>query len=46
MNELKVDDGGITPMEKFSCTITYITLKITTYGTVQFIYWMQDCKAT
>ena len=27
LNDLKVDDGGITPMEKFSGTTTDITLK-------------------
>ena len=27
LNELKVDDYGITPMEKFSVTTKYITLK-------------------
>ena len=44
MNVLKVDDYGITTMEKFPVTTTYITLKITKHGAAQFMYWIQHFK--
>ena len=34
LNELNVNDDGITPMEKFAGTTKYITLKITTHGAI------------
>ena len=37
LNILKVYDDGIIPMEKFSVTTKYITLKITTHGSVHFM---------
>ena len=43
-NENKVDDDGITPMEKFSVTTTDITIKTTTHGSIQFISRMIYCK--
>ena len=45
-NEIKVDDGGITPMENFPDTTTYITSKNITHGNVQFMSWMQYLKET
>ena len=44
LNVLKVDDYGINPMDKFVGTTTDITIKITTHGAVQFMYYMEDCK--
>ena len=46
MNEFKVDDDGITPVENFVGTTTYITKKIITHGDVQFISRIKGCKAT
>ena len=48
LNELKVDDDGFTPMEKFAGNKSEINLlsKITIHGAVQFVSWMQDYKAT
>ena len=46
MNELNVDYDGINTMEKFASTTTDITLKIITHRDLQFMFWMQDCKAT
>ena len=40
INELKLDDDGITPMENFADTTTDITLKITTHVFVQFMSWV------
>ena len=40
----KVDYDVITPIDKFGGTTAEITHKITTYGCLQFMYWMQDCK--
>ena len=45
LNALKLDDDGITPMENFAGTTTYISLKTTTHGDVHFMSWIQDFKA-
>ena len=45
LNKIKVDDGWITPMEKFSDIKTDITLKIITHGDVQFVSLMKYYKA-
>ena len=37
LNVLKLDDYGITPMEKFLGPATDITLKTTIHGDVQFM---------
>ena len=46
LNKVKVDDDGITLMEKFVGTKTDITLKITTHGFSQFMSLMKDYKET
>ena len=46
LNELKVGDDGITPMEHFAGTTIYITPKIITYVAVQFMYRVKYFKAT
>ena len=46
LNELKVDYYRITPMDNFAVITTYITLKITAHGAVQFMSEMKDCKET
>ena len=43
-NVPKVDYDVITSIEKCGGTTADITHKITTYGSLQFMYWMQDCK--
>ena len=45
LNLFKVGGYGINPMEKFSGTTADITLKITTHGAVQFMSWIQYCRA-
>ena len=42
LNKIKVDNDGITPMEKFSVTTKYITSKTTTHGAVQFMSCMKN----
>ena len=37
LNLLKLNDYGITPIEKFASTTTYITIKITTNVDVKFM---------
>ena len=44
LNLIKVDNYGITHMEKFEGTATDITIKITTNGAVQFMSWVQYYK--
>ena len=41
-----MDDDGITSNDNFSGTTTDIDIKNTTHADVQFMAWMQDCKAT
>ena len=38
---LKVNDDGITPMEKFSGSTKDIALKIATHGYIQSMSWIQ-----
>ena len=44
LNWLKVDDDGITPMNKFVSKTIDIMLKNTTHGAAQFMSWVQDWK--
>ena len=45
-NELKVENDGITPMEKFDDTKKDINIKITTHGAVKFMYCIKYCRET
>ena len=44
LNEHKVDNDGISLMEKFSVKTTGITIKISTHGAVQFLSWINIAR--